>query len=259
MTLDQETSAKIGVHRPQDAGPEWEQVADTVRAVVAAAAPMNDYDVERLLHATARLAVWALRRGMPPDPQVWLRHDEFVLTGCPDLAPGSVQTYRAWLRRIRSGLAWARRGESEPPPLSAPRQVTPPYTPGELAGLRDWAAHLPRQARLDAQAMLALGAGCGLAPRELAAVQGPHVRVLAPGTVKIISPGLERLVVARAGWEEQLAETAAAAGERYLFRPGRQTAYSKNLLGSWSQRHRPTGTCPRCRPGGCGPAGSWSC
>nr|WP_235828298.1 hypothetical protein [Actinomadura rubteroloni] len=246
-TLDPETSEKIDGYRPPDAGPEWEQVGDTAQAVVAAVAPMTDYDVELLLHATGKLAVWAMRRGIPCDPEVWLRHetiDEFMLTGCPDLAPGSVRTYRACLRQIRAGLTWAQRGESEPPPLRAPRRTTPPYEPGELAALRDWAAHLPRRARLDAQAMLAMAAGCGLAPGELTTVQGPHVQVLKQGTVKIVSPGLQRLVVARAGWEEQLAEAAATAGDHYLFRPGRKTVHSKNLIGSWCHRHNPTGDLP---------------
>jgi len=59
--------------------------------------------------------------------------------------------------------------------ISSPRKPQPPYEPGELAGLRAWAEHLPGQARRDGLALMALGAGCGLASGELPPVRGLHV------------------------------------------------------------------------------------
>ncbi|WP_433428445.1 hypothetical protein [Nonomuraea sp. CA-141351] len=119
----------------------------------------------RLLTATARLAVWCHRCGLPDDPEVWLRHetiDAFVLTGCTDLAPSSAQTYRSWLRHMRATLAWLERGEQAPPPMKAPKGVSPPYSPAQLGRLRGWAERLPGQARTDALALMALAFGCGL-------------------------------------------------------------------------------------------------
>ncbi|WP_327089243.1 hypothetical protein OIE66_01085 [Nonomuraea sp. NBC_01738] len=118
-------------YRPRLPPPEWEQAAGTVRMMGVRQRQPLPYNVERLLHATARLAAWCHRRGLPDDPKVWLRHktiDAFVLTGCTDLAPSSAQTYRSWLRHMRATLAWLERGEQAPPPMT----VSPPYSPAQL-------------------------------------------------------------------------------------------------------------------------------
>ncbi len=129
VTFDPDTSAKITSYRPRSAPPGWEAVADQVRATVAASAPWVGYRIERLLHMVGRLAIWCHGRGLPADPEVWLRHetiDAFVLAGCADLAPRTAQTYRSWLRQVRAALAWAQRGESTPVALSAPSERTAP-------------------------------------------------------------------------------------------------------------------------------------
>lgn len=175
MTLGPATSAKITEYRPRHAPPEWDLVADQVRMLVAASAHMSRYSVERLLHATARLAIWCHRQGLPDDPQVWLRHetiDAFVLTGCADLAPRSAQTYRTWLRRMRAALAWIERGEHSPPPMTAPAHRLPPYGATQLARLRNWAENLTGQARGDALALMGLAAGCGWLGRLQSAPPG---------------------------------------------------------------------------------------
>ncbi|WP_199565806.1 hypothetical protein [Spongiactinospora rosea] len=247
MTLDPATSAKITGYRPRHAPPEWDLLADRVRMLVAASAHRSPYGAERLLHATARLALWCHRTGLPDDPEVWLRHetiDAFVLTGCTDLAPRSAQTYRAWLRHMRATLAWLERGEQQPPPMKAPAGVSAPYSPGHLAALRAWAEQLTGQTRADALTFMALAGGCGLSPGELAAARGHHLRRLPSGAVVIAVPAADRLVVARAAWEQHLAEAAQTAGEAFLFRPHRTTPAAKNLLNAWTARHRPTGGLP---------------
>jgi integrase len=250
VTLDPGTSAKITGYRPRSAPPEWDLLAGHVRTVVAASAPMTGHRVERLLHVVARLAIWCHRRGLPADAEIWLRHetiDAFVLAGCTDLSPHSAQTYRSWLRQVRAALAWAERGEAPPAAMTAPNRPTAPYTRPELAGLLEWARSLRAQARCDALALIGLAAGCGLAPGELAAVRGTHLRILADGTVVIAPPGTTRLIVARAAYEDHLAaaaRSALAGGDRYLFRPGRTVAYAKNLIASWTKVHRPTGDLP---------------
>lgn len=62
VTLDAETSAIITGYRPQKAPPEWDRICGHVRMLVAASADRSPYRVERLLTATARLAVWSVRR-----------------------------------------------------------------------------------------------------------------------------------------------------------------------------------------------------
>ncbi|WP_221762254.1 hypothetical protein [Nonomuraea sp. WAC 01424] len=247
MTLDPDTSQAITTYRPQHAPPEWDLIADTVRMLVAASARTSPYRVQRLLTVTTRLAVWCHRTGLPDDPEVWLRHetiDAFVLTGCTDLAPGSAQTYRSWLRHMRATLAWLERGEQVPPPMKAPTAVSQPYSAAQLGQLRAWADHLRGQARHDALALMALGFGCGLTPGQLAAVRGTHLRHLDSGAVVIAVPDTSRLIVCRAAWEQVLAETATAVGDSFLFRPRRLVPHFKNLFSGWSARHRPTGGLP---------------
>ncbi|MFG1949320.1 hypothetical protein [Nonomuraea sp. NPDC048826] len=247
MTLDAETSAKITGYRPQQVPPEWEQIAGHVRMLVAASADRSPYCIERLLTATARLAVWCHRSGLPDDPEVWLRHetiDAFVLTGCTDLTPGSAQTYRSWLRHMRATLAWLERGEQAPPPMKAPKTVSPPYSPAQLGRLRGWAERLPGQARGDALALMALAFGCGLTSGEVAAVRTGHLRRLDCGAIVVAVPDTQRLIVCRAAWEDVLVHAADRPGDAFVFRPGRAARHAKNLFSSWTARHTPTGGLP---------------
>ncbi|MER5646126.1 hypothetical protein [Streptosporangium sp. NPDC002524] len=247
MTLDTATSAKITSYRPQNAPPEWDHICGHVRMLVAASAERSPYRVERLLTATTRLAVWCHRSGLPDDPEVWLRHetiDAFVLTGCTDLAPSSAQTYRSWLRHMRATLAWLERGEQTPPPMKAPKKVSPPYSPAQLSRLRGWAEHLHGQARGDALALMALAFGCGLTSGEVAAVRTGHLRRLDSGAIVVTVPGTERLIVCRVAWEDILAQATDRPGDAFVFRPGRASQRAKNLFSSWTARHRPTGGLP---------------
>ncbi|MDF2260479.1 hypothetical protein P2L57_33655 [Streptomyces ferralitis] len=241
MTLSPEVSRRIRDYRPRLPPERWTAVADQVRATVAAAAPATRYEATRLLHAVGRLAVWADGRGLPRDPGVWMRSetiDAFVLSGCTG-EDGSVQTYRCRLRRVREALVWVERGEAPPVRLSSPRNPQPPYEDRELSRLRAWAGHLPGRARLDGLALMALGAGCGLAPGEVARVRGSHIRITPSGVAVLDEIMLGRLVACHAGWEAVLAELSEAAGAGFVFRPGRKTAAAKNLISSWPARHRP--------------------
>lgn len=241
VVLDPETSAKIAHYRPRNAPPAWERVAPLVRSVVAASVTAVPYDVERLLHVTAGLALWAETTGLERDPDAWLRNeviDAFVLSRAGDIETSSVRTYRTWLLRVRDALAWSERGEAAPVRMHADTSPHQPYTRPELAALRHWAAHLPRRQKTDALALLGLGAGFGLMPKEVAASRGSDLRRPRAGG-PLLHHGVDRLVplVARAPWEAALGELADLAGSDYLFRPGRSVEYAKNLVGSWPLTH----------------------
>ncbi|MFI9724556.1 hypothetical protein ACIHFE_33845 [Streptomyces sp. NPDC052396] len=129
VVLDPDTSAKISRYRPREAPPVWEEVAPLVRAVVTATVNAVPYDVERLLHVTASLAVWATQAGHPMDPDAWLRNeviDAYVLSRAASLEPASVRTYRTWLLRVRDALARSERGEARPARLHADASPHPP-------------------------------------------------------------------------------------------------------------------------------------
>ncbi|MGW6915601.1 hypothetical protein ACWGB8_17545 [Kitasatospora sp. NPDC054939] len=207
--------------------------------MVAATVTQVPYDVERLLHVTCRLALWADAAGLPGEPDAWLRGeviDAFVLSLAGLCEPTTLQTYRTWLRRVRDALAWTDRGEPVPPRLHAPASPHQPYEGAELAGLRHWANHLPWRQRSDGLALMGLGAGLGLMPKEIAATRGLDLQRHQEGH-PLVRRGLGRLVAARPEWEDDLAELADRAGSGFLFRPGRQVDYAKNLISSWPQTH----------------------
>ncbi|MEV0439893.1 hypothetical protein AB0I84_01345 [Streptomyces spectabilis] len=248
MELDPDTSAKITRYRPKDPPPVWDEVAPAVRSVVAATVSAVPYDVERLLHVTGCLAMWAAVTGLGREPEAWLRNeaiDAFVLSRAGDIEASTIRTYRTWLLRVRDALVFSERGEAAPARLHARPNPHQPYTPGELAAFRHWAEHLARQQRTDGLALLGLGAGCGLTPKEVAASRGTHLRRLGRDG-PLLHTGVERVVplVARAAWGPLLGELADAAGGNYLFRPRRNAAYAKNLIGSWPLLHRPPGHLP---------------
>ncbi|WP_411098861.1 hypothetical protein [Streptomyces sp. x-45] len=242
MTLNPQVSAHIRDYHPRLPAERWEPVSGQVRAVVTAVAPATCDIARRLLYVVSRLAVWADSVGLPRDPGLWLRTetiDRFVLSGLAGRPGGTVQSCRCWLRRTREAVVWVQRGEAPPIRIKADRSPRPPYEEHELAALRRWVELLPGRARLDGLALMALAAGCGLAPGELRAVRGRDLRAMPQGVVLVDAPWLDRLVACRAEWEEALAELGELAGEAYLFRPGRKVEAAKNLVSSWSLRHRP--------------------
>ncbi|ANP52085.1 hypothetical protein AVL59_43735 [Streptomyces griseochromogenes] len=245
--MSPEVSRRIREYCPRLPQARWARVADQVRATVAAAAPATCYEAGHLLHVVGRLAVWTDSGGLPRDPGVWLRTetiDAFVLSGCAGMDGSTVQTYRSWLRRVCEALVWVERGEAPPARLSSPRDPQPPYEHGELSRLRAWTGHLPGRARADGLALMALGAGCGLAPGEVVPVRGDHVRVTSSGVAVLDENMLGRLVACHTRWDSVLAELAVEAGTGFLFRPGRKVAAAKNLVSSWPQRHRPPSGLP---------------
>jgi hypothetical protein len=243
MTLDPVTSARIVGYRPRRARLEWPQVSDQVRTLVAALAPMNRCTLDRALKATAELAIWCYRQGLPSDPEVWLRNDtieDFIRRSCGALAPSSARGYRTGLRHMRAALARAGRGPRGLHPMTAATRPAAPYDTMQLARLRHWAHKLTGQARKDALTLMGLAYGCGLTLGELATIRGEHVRILDTGMVVLDAAHLDRVIVARRAWQQHLAQVASSAGKERLYQPRRATAH---LLGSWNAG-RPSGALP---------------
>lgn len=150
MALDTLTSSVIDAYAPREAPACWEEVGPLVKSVVTATAERVPYSVEDLLHVVARLALWAEGRGVAREPAAWLKNetiDAFVLTGCAGLKPGTLRTYRTWLRRVRDVLIWDDTAQSEGLRLSAPPEPAPPLgralTPGPTAPRRSALRPIP--------------------------------------------------------------------------------------------------------------------
>ncbi|MFI1101044.1 hypothetical protein [Streptomyces melanogenes] len=233
-------SGAILGYTPSEEPAEWPLVADGVRMVAAATCDSVPYPVPKLMLVLSALAVFAERAGIARDPLAWLAPETMTrfLLAQTALKGSSVQTYRAILLRIREALLWLEYGQRPTPRMSATRQRPTPYTPPELARYLMWARALPPAAGLGGSALslLALGAGCGFARREVLAVRGSDVTVLPSEAVAVTAPGTDRVVVCRAMWEEDLAARARAAGDGYLFLPQRQAADPKNGISNWVGR-----------------------
>ncbi|MFI9329636.1 hypothetical protein ACIGZJ_19080 [Kitasatospora sp. NPDC052868] len=228
-------------YRPKDEPPEWAAVADGVRMLVAAVAEHVSYPLPLVLRVTAALAVSAERAGLPRDPALWLDQSTISrhLVSAIDLEPSSIQKYASVLARIREALVWVERGEAARPRLRADRTRATPYDVSELTRLDVWARSLPNTTtgRRSAQALIALGAGCGLMPGEMAATRGSDIVPLPSGALAIAVPDSPRLIVCRSLWEENLSDLAQAAGDDYLFAPGRKVSGAKNLISNWTKRN----------------------
>ncbi|AWK08627.1 hypothetical protein DDQ41_25390 [Streptomyces spongiicola] len=247
MALDLATSSVIDAYTPREAPACWVEVGPLVKAVVTATVERVPYSVVDLLHVVARLAVWAEGRGVAREPAAWLKNetiDAFVLTGCAGLKPGTLRTYRTWLRRVREVLVFDDGGQ-EGLKLSAPPAPAAPYEDEEIAALRSWARQLRPRARSDALALMALADGMGLAPGEIARLRGTDIRRTRSGACVLDAAVLGRLLVAHAGWEEILAELAGQAGDDFLFRPGHKDPPPDNLIASFTHQHRPATPLPK--------------
>ncbi|MFJ4873746.1 hypothetical protein ACIP93_00775 [Streptomyces sp. NPDC088745] len=199
-------------YRPKDAPPEWEAVADGVRMVVATVADHVPYRLTTVLGVMATLAISAERAGLARDPAVWLEQGTITrsLLLNTDIAPNSTQTYASILARVRETLVWVERGEAPRPHLSGDRSRAEPYSTSDLTRLDVWSDNLPPAptGRGNAKALLTLGAGCGLTPKEILAVRGSDVHILPSDAVVVGVPGTDRLIVCRSLWEEALAGLA---------------------------------------------------
>ncbi|PPA41771.1 hypothetical protein BF14_019980 [Streptomyces griseus] len=240
VPLETDMSGAILGYQPSEEPSEWPLVADGVRMVAAATCDSVPYPVSKLMLALSGLAMYAERVGIARDPLVWLTPEVMTryLLARTKLEGSSIQTYRSILLRIREALLWLEYGQQPTPRMSAKRQRAAPYTPPELARYLMWARALPPTSALggSALALLALGAGCGLARREVLATRGTDITVLPSEAVVVAVPGSDRLVVCRAMWEEELAARARTAGDGYLFLPHRQVADPKNGVSNWAKR-----------------------
>lgn len=198
-----------------------------------------------MLYAVGRLAVWAEQGGLMRDPALWLRHEiinAFIATG-PVGPDGNIRKFRSCLRQVSKAAIWVANGEPPLPRVSL-SCTPPPYHVGELSKLRSWAEHLPDRAQLDGLALLALGAGCGLAPSETLRMRGTDVDVTS-GVPVLDERALGRLVVCHADWAETLTELAKLAGSFYLFQPQRDHEAPATLISSWIDRHSLDESLPR--------------
>lgn len=160
---------RIDTFTPEIKGAYWEIVGPFVRAAVADAQPKTPYAAKELLSVVTRLAVWAwqsagleLERSVVFDPLVI---EEFVVKVCHG-SPATKGNHRSKLLRVAEALLGSKAHTRLTP--FPPSDPVWPYSRAELTSLRWWARGQATPARTkSASALLALGAGAGLAAEDI--------------------------------------------------------------------------------------------
>lgn len=214
--LDDELAEAVAAWRPKPLPEaEWEKVADAARALVTAYRPPSCKWISSQAGHVARFCRWVVQLPERPDPRAPLavteltdpglinRYVEGPLSGAPD---ASRATARAVLRRAVHNLS------GDQPLRLAYTPVQPPYSARECVSFVALARHQPTASRRRSLgAIVALGLGCGLDPREQAAVSPRRVVALDLGdgeralAVEVLGPRA-RLVPVRAPYDELLGE-----------------------------------------------------
>ncbi|MGG7507554.1 tyrosine-type recombinase/integrase [Plantibacter sp. YIM 135249] len=112
------------------------------------------------------------------------------------------------------------------PTLPAASPSTP-YPIPELNSFRAWAIGQPTpHARLSAAALISLGAGAGLAARELAAITSEDIIIDDDGVLVHVKGPRRRVIPLLQSWESTLLEVLEQTPRTTpLFRPGHQAFY----------------------------------
>lgn len=176
-----------------------------------------------------RLVTWASGELIPLDREAIF--DPAVIEAFCSIALASEHsrgTHRSDLRRMGRQLT-KRAAFEQPPEAMAWRHVAPPYSPGEIESLMlDALAQPTATRRRAARGFHALGLGAGLDGRWVATVGPEHVAVVG-GFVEVrVGEPASRSVVVRQGFEKEVLELAASAGEGCLI--GRRST-ARNRVG----------------------------
>ncbi|MGZ0711301.1 hypothetical protein ACWPKO_23535 (plasmid) [Coraliomargarita sp. W4R53] len=222
---DARRQAKVGVQmmtvaKPVEAlGDAADEIAATDFAVkiVDAVAPRVPYRRGDLLTAVQRHVYWAhVVSGLPLEREFLFRRDVVAVAvqQLPMRSEASLGRRRAVLLRVSEALGVAERAL---PPLYG-SEPSAPYSQGEVADMRVWAAVQRQDRRANAWALLGLGIGAGLSAAEVCGVMSRHI---ADGGTRVFVVGArERVVVVDADWRGALRGLQRMDPERPVFVPG---------------------------------------
>ncbi|HTQ94898.1 MAG TPA: hypothetical protein VMK84_35935 [Streptosporangiaceae bacterium] len=203
------------------------QAAGFARQVAAAAAPPTRARANALLRAAARLAAFAVPRGLEPVPQVLLHPSviERFAASAPGLSGSARRTLRTNLRFIARRVAPA----LAPADASLPRErAKAPYSPAEIAGFLALADAQPSLARrMRAAGLICLGAGAGLTGADLRAVRGTDIACRSGGVLAVVRGARPRAVPVLSRYHDLVLASAEFAGPGLI--TGGASAVRKNI------------------------------
>jgi integrase len=184
------------------------------KEVTYAARPTTHNRAKAFLFAASRIASYAQSLGLELDPAIVLHPsviERFSLDG--DMSPTTRRTLRTNLRSLSERVLL-----TSPHPVSLPRErAKSPYTPREIASYLSLAdAQSTALRRTRAQALICLGAGCGLIGGELRRVRGCDVHVRSGGVVVYVGGSRQRTVPVLSAYHVRLLASAETFGDSYL-------------------------------------------
>lgn len=209
-----DADAVLSEYTPKLIAPEiWANIRPFVQEGVRAAQPPSAWTALNYIKAVAAFVAWAVEQSMSLDrnkifaPSVIEHYNAKVLARRPD----QYRAHRLAILRI-VGRAWTTTAPWQPKNAAYARSLSSePYTPAEIARYWEIADQqkTPRRTRV-AKALIAVGLGAGLMPREHLEITGRSIRD-DRGVLVIDVPGSHaRTVPVRREWADTVAELAAA-------------------------------------------------
>lgn len=208
---------------------DWEAIGPLVRDIAWLMFYRNPESVNSLLYPVSRFVWWCWKRGLPLEPGSLFTQqhaEEFFASGCEGAGESSWATIRSAVRRVTAVYD----------PLSvttkAPRKykvpVYRPYSEQELRILRQWAKREYSATRSrNAQVLLALGDGVGLANREIVALHVDDLEISDNGVLVRPDGPDGRAVPVMREWEQVIVDAVSNLdGTDYVFQPGRTSAHA---------------------------------
>ncbi|TDW30348.1 hypothetical protein [Cryobacterium psychrophilum] len=225
---------------PQMNAAYWSHIGDFVRAAVVDAAPGTVYSERELYAAATPLTLWAWQTAaMPLERDVIFAVrtiERFTAVGLSHYgSKASRNTLRSRLLRISEALL-----DAEAPPVLRPlggSDPSAPYTARDVVTLKSWAiAQTTAERRSNAESLLALGLGAGLAGREIVNLTIGDIRADHDGVLITVRGERARVVPVLREWERALAERVdGCQDETWAFREQHAGA-NRNLITDFVSR-----------------------
>jgi hypothetical protein len=229
-------------YKPVLAKKYWPIIGPLVTEVVAAAEPHVSYSAKELSTAAAALAHWAWQTAtLPLEADLIFSTDtidRFTAEGLARYTKAGRATIRSRLLRIAETINGAVDESTDFLPFQ-PSDPTCPYTEKEVTELKFWALSQATQERiLNAEVLLALGIGAGLAGREIIATTVRDIEIDRAGVVVVVHGDRPREVPVLLEWERGLRQIAMARAEdKWAFRASHE-AGNPNLISDFVSRAR---------------------
>ena len=254
IIITTEDIVTLNLEPPKVAAPYWNEIGDFSLAAVEEAGPAIPYRQGELLRAATGLTLWAWQTsGLPLERDVIFRRhtiERFVAEGLAHYTNSGRTTRRSQLLRMAEFLLGPKVMPPRMRPIGLPEALAP-YTHEQLASFRSLAAtQSPRHRLVNAEVLLSLGFGAGLAAREITNLRVGDIRVDNEGVLVDVTGDRPRTVPLLAEWEPAIIELVQRARPvDWAFLPGRTKAY-KNVVTNfvyWSGTEEETPQTPRMR------------